>query len=91
MAAATPLHTVNSTATKPPLKGRSETRAETLAAGRDLTLGTYEVDVQMNGVLGGRNTGAMSGWSGTLKIETNDDAVRDQPWLEPPIKPAPPH
>lgn len=64
---------------------------QTLAAGRDLAPGTYQVDVQMSGVLGGCNTGSMSGWSGTLSVETDDDAVRDQPWLEPPIRPAPPH
>ncbi|MDT5346893.1 MAG: hypothetical protein QOH91_180 [Mycobacterium sp.] len=37
--------------------------------------GTHNVQVQMDGVLGGCNTGAMSGWSGTLHVETNQDAA----------------
>jgi hypothetical protein len=36
--------------------------------------GTYEINVQVDGVLGGCNTGAMSGWSGTLHVETDADA-----------------
>jgi hypothetical protein len=39
------------------------------------TPGTHNVQVQMDGVLGGCNTGAMSGWSGTLHVETNADAA----------------
>lgn len=33
--------------------------------------GSHTVAVQMDGVLGGCNTGAMSGWSGTLEVQTN--------------------
>ncbi|MDT5399655.1 MAG: hypothetical protein QOK33_2886 [Mycobacterium sp.] len=29
----------------------------------------------MDGVLGGCNTGSMSGWSGTLHVETDADAA----------------
>ena len=36
--------------------------------------GDHTVAVQMDGVLGGCNTGAMSGWSGTLHVETGQDA-----------------
>jgi hypothetical protein len=36
--------------------------------------GNHTIAVQMDGVLGGCNTGAMSGWSGTLHVETNQDA-----------------
>jgi hypothetical protein len=32
--------------------------------------GSHLVEVQMDGVLGGCNTGAMSGWSGNLHVET---------------------
>jgi hypothetical protein len=32
--------------------------------------GDHLVEVQMDGVLGGCNTGAMSGWSGSLHVET---------------------
>jgi hypothetical protein len=32
--------------------------------------GSHLVEIQMDGVLGGCNTGAMSGWSGTLHVET---------------------
>lgn len=38
------------------------------------TPGAHLVEVQMDGVLGGCNTGAMSGWSGTLRVETDKDA-----------------
>jgi hypothetical protein len=64
---------------------------DTVEAGKDVAPGTYYVNVHVEGVLGGCNTGAMSGWSGTLKIETDEDAVRDHPWLEPPYQLAPPH
>ena len=37
------------------------------------------VEVQMKGVLGGCNTGSMSGWSGTLHVETDGDALRHAP------------
>jgi hypothetical protein len=37
--------------------------------------GIHQVDVQMDGTLGGCNTGAMSGWSGTLHVETDDAAL----------------
>lgn len=33
--------------------------------------GDHLVEVQMDGVLGGCNTGAMSGWSGKLRVETS--------------------
>ena len=33
--------------------------------------GSHTVEVQMDGVVGGCNTGAMSGWSGTLEVQTN--------------------
>jgi hypothetical protein len=33
--------------------------------------GSHTVAVQMDGVLGGCNTGAMSGWSGTLEVQTD--------------------
>ncbi|SPM31830.1 hypothetical protein [Mycobacterium terramassiliense] len=33
----------------------------------------HTVDVQMDGVLGGCNKGAMSGWSGTLEVQTDVD------------------
>jgi hypothetical protein len=36
--------------------------------------GTYDVKVQVDGILGGCNTGAMSGWSGTLNVQTDADA-----------------
>jgi hypothetical protein len=36
--------------------------------------GTYDVTVQVDGVLGGCNTGALSGWSGTLNVDTDADA-----------------
>ncbi|QZA07520.1 hypothetical protein K3U94_21765 [Mycolicibacter heraklionensis] len=49
------------------------------------------VEVQMTGVLGGCNTGAMSGWSGNLHVETDDDAARyvgqPIPLDRPPSKP----
>jgi hypothetical protein len=38
------------------------------------TAGTHQVEVQMDGVLGGCNTGAMSGWSGNLHVDTDNDA-----------------
>jgi hypothetical protein len=38
------------------------------------TPGPYTVEVQMDGVPGGCNTGSMSGWSGTLHVETGKDA-----------------
>lgn len=40
-------------------------------------------EVQMAGVLGGCNTGAMSGWSGTLHVETDNDALRHLPHQVP--------
>ena len=36
--------------------------------------GTHRVDVQMDGLLGGCNTGSMSGWGGNLHVETDADA-----------------
>ncbi len=36
--------------------------------------GTHQVGVQMTGIRGGCNTGAMSGWSGNLHITTDADA-----------------
>jgi hypothetical protein len=41
----------------------------------NVTQGNYFIDVEMEGVLGGCNTGSMSGWSGTLHAETNEDAL----------------
>lgn len=38
------------------------------------TPGRHVVQVQMDGVLGGCNTGSMSGWSGNLHVETDADA-----------------
>jgi hypothetical protein len=38
--------------------------------------GTYDVNVQVDGILGGCNTGAMSGWSGTLDVQTDADVPR---------------
>lgn len=73
-----------------PVKGAKLEPGETVEAGKDMAPGTYYVNVHVEGVLGGCNTGAMSGWSGTLKVETEGDAVRDHPWLEPPYQPAPP-
>jgi hypothetical protein len=46
--------------------------------------GTHQVEIQMDGVLGGCNTGAMSGWSGSLHVETDGDALRDLP-AGPPV------
>jgi hypothetical protein len=40
----------------------------------DVSPGAHRVAVQMDGVLGGCNTGSMSGWSGTLHVETDADA-----------------
>ncbi len=40
----------------------------------DVSPGRHTVAVQLEGMEGGCNTGAMSGWSGTVQIETNDDA-----------------
>jgi hypothetical protein len=74
-----------------PVKATKLEPGETVDAGKDVAPGTYQVTVHVAGVLGGCNTGAMSGWSGTLHVETEEDAVRDHPWLEPPYKPAPPH
>lgn len=37
--------------------------------------GKHQVEVQMEGVRGGCNTGSMSGWSGTLHVETDQDAA----------------
>ncbi|MDT5013817.1 MAG: hypothetical protein QOH57_5434 [Mycobacterium sp.] len=34
----------------------------------------YHIEVRGDGVLGGCNTGSMSGWSGLLHVETGDDA-----------------
>jgi hypothetical protein len=36
---------------------------------------SVSVDVQVTGVLGGCNTGSMSGWSGTLYVATDADAL----------------
>jgi hypothetical protein len=36
-----------------------------------LKLGPHTVEVQMQGTLGGCNTGSMSGWSGTLYVNTD--------------------
>ncbi|MEE6176808.1 hypothetical protein [Mycobacterium sp. 050134] len=33
----------------------------------------HTVDVQMDGIVGGCNKGAMSGWSGTLEVVTDID------------------
>jgi hypothetical protein len=41
----------------------------------DVSPGKHTVGVQMDGVLGGCNTGSMSGWSGTLHVETDADAA----------------
>jgi hypothetical protein len=49
-----------------------------------LPLGPHAVEVQMAGALGGCNTGAMSGWSGTLAVNT------DQPSTTTPMRPPPP-
>jgi hypothetical protein len=49
----------------------------TLRGATTVAQGTYEVKVQVDGILGGCNTGAMSGWSGTLNVQTNDDVPRD--------------
>jgi hypothetical protein len=46
----------------------------TLNAAADIPAGTYDVRVRVDGILGGCNTGAMSGWSGTLNVETDADA-----------------
>lgn len=45
------------------------------------------IEVQMAGVLGGCNTGSMSGWSGNLHVETDNDALRYLPAERPPILP----
>ncbi len=36
--------------------------------------GPHMIEVQMDGVLGGCNTGSMSGWSGTLEVQTDRPA-----------------
>jgi hypothetical protein len=36
--------------------------------------GQYHVTMKADGVLGGCNTGEMSGWAGTLHVETGSDA-----------------
>jgi hypothetical protein len=41
----------------------------------DVAPGSHLIEVQGDGVRGGCNTGAMSGWSGTLHVETDDDAL----------------
>jgi hypothetical protein len=33
--------------------------------------GSHTIEVQMDGKLGGCNTGAMSGWAGTLEVQTD--------------------
>jgi hypothetical protein len=48
----------------------------TMRAATTLSPGTYDVKVQVDGVQGGCNTGAMSGWSGTLNVQTDGDASR---------------
>jgi hypothetical protein len=40
-------------------------------------------EVRMAGVLGGCNTGSMSGWSGNLHVETDNDALRHLPHQSP--------
>ncbi|WP_231639621.1 hypothetical protein [Mycobacterium sp. Marseille-P9652] len=35
----------------------------------------HTVDVQLDGVLGGCNKGSMSGWSGTLKVQTDVEGL----------------
>ncbi|EKF25366.1 hypothetical protein C731_0603 [Mycolicibacterium hassiacum DSM 44199] len=37
--------------------------------------GKHLIEVQADGVLGGCNTGSMSGWAGTLHVENNEDAL----------------
>lgn len=41
----------------------------------DVAPGSHLIEVQMDGVLGGCNTGSMSGWTGTLHVETYEDAL----------------
>jgi hypothetical protein len=41
--------------------------------------GKYHIEVRADGVLGGCNTGSMSGWSGTLHVEVGDDAQGPAP------------
>ena len=48
----------------------------TLEAAADVPAGTYDIRVRVDGILGGCNTGAMSGWSGTLTVQTDADAPR---------------
>jgi hypothetical protein len=54
-----------------------------------LPLGPHTVEVQMAGTLGGCNTGAMSGWSGTLALNT-DQPSTTTPVKAPPLPPVPP-
>lgn len=44
-------------------------------------------EVRMAGVIGGCNTGSMSGWSGTLHVETDNDALRYLPYQPPKLLP----
>jgi hypothetical protein len=41
--------------------------------------GIHRVEVGVEGIVGGCNTGSMSGWSGSLHVETDGDAQRDLP------------
>jgi hypothetical protein len=41
--------------------------------------GIHRVEVGVEGIVGGCNTGSMSGWSGSLHVETDADALRDLP------------
>jgi hypothetical protein len=58
----------------------------------DMKPGTHQVDIQMTGVVGGCNTGSMSGWSGTLRVETDADALNDpgSPFKDFPAPAVPP-
>jgi hypothetical protein len=54
---------------------------ESLDASQMRRAETVAVEVQVSGVLGGCNTGSMSGWSGTLYVATDADAL---PYLPAP-------
>jgi hypothetical protein len=60
------------------LDGAPKVRASRVEPGQntedyniDVTQGPHRVEAEMAGTLGGCNTGAMSGWSGTLYLATN--------------------
>jgi hypothetical protein len=59
---------------------------ESLDASQMRRAETVAVEVQVSGVLGGCNTGPMSGWSGTLYVATDADAL---PYLPAPGQAAP--